>query len=215
MLGGIECFHTTDLVHQQGEFKDFSRDDSNRMLKRAVAIIKERASVAVLILCQRQEFEAVAPTWQHGFGDPYPICCHFCMMLLGDWLNKRSPASGDIAYFFESGNQHTGEANDLMSLARLGGVETEVGKSYRYRSHSFIDRRDAAPLQAADLLAWEWTKAKDETVDRALRPARRSLRELMGGNRDNFLERHLTGTHLKIFCEETGWMNLFPNRQKK
>lgn len=216
MLGPIKCFHTTDLVNRREEFQGFSVDDVNRMMKRAIGIINERVSVAAVVICNRKEFEAVAPA-SRGFSDPYPVCCHLCMSLMGQWLDKRSPNQGNISYFFEAGNKHYGEADDLINLAATpDGIEAGLSRFYRYRSHTFLrkDAEGSAPLQAADLLAWEWTKVKDETLDRGLRRPRRSLLALLNGKRENFLERHLTGTPLKIYCEQMAGFDLLNRRAK-
>lgn len=223
MLGPYPYFRTADLLARQGVFKGISAVDRDRMVKRAVAIIRERSSASAIVLCQRSEIEALAPAQKRGLRGPYPICCHFCMSLLGQWLDKRSPGTGDISYFFESGDEYAGEAGELMNLAASPeGIAAGLDKLYRYRSHTFVGKMDAPPLQAADLLAWEWTKVKDETIDRRemgdrenYRPMRRSLRELLGGNRANFLERHLTGTHLKLYYEGMEGIDLLPDRTKK
>jgi hypothetical protein len=214
MLGDIQCFHTTDLLALRREFKHFSRDQSHRMLRRAVEIVNERTAVAVVVMCNRKEFAAVAPK-KRGFSNPYPTCCHLCMSLVGQWMDKRSPGTGDVAYFFESGFQYQAEANDLLSLAKSrNGITAGLDKMYRYRSHTFMDKRDCLPLQAADLLAWEWTKLKEDTIDRqeseTLKPreVRRSLRSLMNRNPANFLERYLTGTALTRYCEDLANMDL-------
>jgi hypothetical protein len=206
MLGPYPYFRMADLWARQGVFKGISKPERDRMIKRAVAIIRERSSVSAIVLCDRHEIETLAPAGKRGLRGPYPACCHFCMALLGKWLDKRSPKTGDIAYFFEAGDQYAGEAGEVMKLAgSRAGIEAGFDKFYRYRSHTFAGKEAAPPLQAADLLAWEWTKLKvgiDQLEDTETLKLRRSLFELMKGNRENFLERHITGVPLQTYFEK-------------
>jgi hypothetical protein len=163
--------HTTDLLALRGEFEGFERDDADRMLRKAVSIINRRTEAAAIVLCEREEFEALAPKAKGQPRDPYALCCHICMFMLGKWM-KSTNRQGRIAYFFESGNQHAGEAHRLLSLAVTPeGKAVGLADRYRYESHTFLNRAVAPPLQAADLLAWEWTKLYDETIKRPIRPA--------------------------------------------
>lgn len=59
---------------------------------------------------------------------------------------------GRIAYFFESGHRHASEANQYMNMIAEYGPEV-VDFMYYY-AHAFLDKRNALPLQAADMLAW-------------------------------------------------------------
>lgn len=218
MLGDIPYFRTADLLARQGVFRGISCKERDRIMKRAVAIVREFTAVSVIVLCRRSEVDALAPTRKPGLRGPYPICCYFCMALLGQWLDKRSPRVGDIAYFFESGDEYAGEASAVMDKAKSSdGIEVGLDKFYRYYSHAFVGKEDAPPLQAADLLAWEWTKFKDETIDRWIgeasgepRRVRRSLEELMKGNPDNFLERILTSADLKNYYTSMEGYDLLP-----
>jgi hypothetical protein len=68
------------------------------------------------------------------------------------WAN-RIAFEGDIAYFFESGHRDQSAANALMHRIFKNA---DHRASYRYASHTFADTEKATPLQAADLLAWQW-----------------------------------------------------------
>lgn len=195
MLGGKKCFHTTDLIALQGEFKDFDREDADRMLRKAVGIINRRASAGFVVFCDREEFQTTAPRTVYGWTDPYPVCAYLCMGSLGKWMRETS-RPGDAAYFFEGGGKHTGEAHHLMDLANRS---PEVREFYRYRSHAFVGKCDAEPLQAADFLAWEWTKFSDP---KEVRPMRRSLRAMLIQAPDRFQIRHLTGASFRKYCEK-------------
>lgn len=79
----------------------------------------------------------------------------------------------DVAYFFEAGHDYEGEARRfLANAAQNGGALKDY---YRHRSDTFAPKTNALPLQAADMLAWEWAKCQDETIEQRIRPVRRSL----------------------------------------
>ena len=102
----------------------------------------------------------------------------------------------------------------------MGNViqSSELKESYRYHGHAFLPKADAVPLQAADFLAWEWAKFRDETIERKVRPTRRSLRALMDSRLGQYCGHHLAGPGLARFMEKVrqlGLLQLEENRQAK
>lgn len=80
----------------------------------------------------------------------------------------------------------------------------ELKEAYRHTSHTFIESDKAWALQAADVLAWEWTKFMDETVTSRKRKMRKSLEALLGVNNKpdpRYKGLHLTGETLKWFVD--------------
>ena len=194
MLGPISAFHMTDVCARKREFKHFTRSDSDSLIARAVEIVTKYISVAVAFSCNRTEFEAGAVDLR-GIREPYSYLCHLCMQEIGNWMRDVGD-DGGVAYVFEAGHQFSGEASDLMQLA--AGFQ-EIGTLYCYNSHSFKSKNDSTPLHAADLLAWEWTKYRDETVDRTIRDTRKSLGALWDTSK--YRVRHLTGEKLQMLYE--------------
>jgi hypothetical protein len=62
-----------------------------------------------------------------------------------------------IAYAFESGHRFWDEANAILTGT---GQHPDLGRLYRYHSHTAIDKKKAYGLQAADLLAWLMARLK-------------------------------------------------------
>jgi hypothetical protein len=104
-----------------------------------------------------------------------------------------SPLGTPLAYTFEAGHLYEPEARAFMMNVAKGGPFKE---SYRYRSDSFLSKSDAIPLQAADMLAWEWTKCQDETLEKRIRPIRQSLYALFKSDPRRYTVRHFTGPKL-------------------
>lgn len=85
-------------------------------------------------------------------GSAYTVSLQLILGAMRAWLSV-SPEVTRMAYFFEAGHKSQGEANKAMEKIFLN---KEDRKALRYSGHAFIDKRKAAPVQAADLLAWQW-----------------------------------------------------------
>lgn len=122
------------------------------------------------------------------------------MMLVGHLMVEGGRADRDrVAYVFEAGHVGQTEAQDFMRGATRAAESLEA---YRHYSHGFVPKTDSSLLQAADLLAWEWAKCYDETVEMDLRPIRLSLRALLEPKSDRYKLRHITGAALERFMRE-------------
>jgi hypothetical protein len=102
-------------------------------------------------LSNQREFEAIMPRIAE-VGSAYTFCAHVCLTGVQWWANT-SNYFGDIAYFFESGHRSQSEANVIME--RIFNIP-DLRRKHRYVSHTFADKQKVRPLQAADLLAWQW-----------------------------------------------------------
>ena len=174
LFGEFGGFHMNEFAHGRGRFTGVPQRERDRLLREAVRIINARITAGAAVSCKLEEMKAVSPKWIRGFGNAYPVCCHWAMTALVMVLEKLS-VTAPIAYVFEKGHPDEAEARDFVKTASLSD---ELRAKYRYHSDSFIPKTDAVPLQAADLLAWEWAKFDDETLEQGLRPLRKSLRAL-------------------------------------
>ena len=167
-------FHMKELAHKRKGYKNISDGERDRLVQSAVNIVRERFSYGVAVTVNKHEYEAQAPRFIKGFKNAYPFLCHLAMMAVPHVAEK----NGDrqfVHYVFEAG--HPFEAEAVFAVGQVMQVP-ELKAHYRYAGHSFLPKADAVPLQAADLLAWETAKFKDETLDRRMREMRRSLRSL-------------------------------------
>lgn len=60
--------------------------------------------------------------------------------------------SSKIAYFFESGHDDANEANSYMN--EVVKLPDSYPVKQLYAGHAFVEKKQALPLQAADMLAW-------------------------------------------------------------
>lgn len=192
--------HMKELAHGAGRFKGLDSKQRGGLQVEAVKIIRKRFTYGVIVSCDKTEIESMLPKWINGLQGAYPVCCHIAMIALGHQIEK-SGHENEVAYFFESGDQWSGAAHDFMGRA---DKSPELKKAYRHRSHAFVNKDGALALQAADMLAWEWTKFRDETLIQRKRAMRKSLIAMIGGEggklHKNVDGRHITGAPLRRFC---------------
>jgi Protein of unknown function (DUF3800) len=191
-LWGGRSFHMKDFIALQGVFKGMKREEQSRLIVEAVKVINSHIRFGVCISCYLDEVRELAPRWIRGFGHAYSICAHLVLCQMGEIARKGE----NISYIFEDGHPDCGEADDFISGARRSYA---YRKLYHYRSHAFVLKSDAVPLQAADMLAWEWTKFKDETLDKGMRDLRKSLRALFEAHPKQYKVAHITGVPLRKY----------------
>ncbi|MGI0085482.1 MAG: DUF3800 domain-containing protein [Nitrososphaerales archaeon] len=167
-------FHMNELIPKRRGYKNISDDERNRLIESAVNIVRERFSYGVAVTVNKHEYEAQAPRFIRGFKNAYPFLCHLAMSAV-PYLAERNGDHRLVHYVFEAG--HPFEPEAMFAVGQVAKVP-ELKTHYRYAGHSFLPKADAVPLQAADLLAWETAKFKDETLDQRVRGMRLSLRSL-------------------------------------
>jgi hypothetical protein len=180
------------FAHGKGRFACTSQSERDRLMRSAVEIINARMTAGVAVSCRLAEMKALSPAWIRGFGNAYPVCCHWSMNALVMVLQD-SGINENISYVFESGHPHEAEARDFVKIA---SASPELNAFYRHEGVSFLPKEDAIPLQAADLLAWEWAKCRDETLDQGIRPLRKSLRKLFEHAPKRYKVAHMEGVRL-------------------
>lgn len=196
----------TDLANRQDRFEGITLAESRRLIERGIQIINQNAVYCVAVSCDLAEIEPLLPRHINGFEGAYPVCCHLAMMMMGSLVAK-SGTGERIAYFFDSGHEHESAAARFMHLAQQ---LPHFADQYRHYSHAFASDDDVTQLQAADVLAWEWSKYLDETVMQRQRHMRRSLAELLIGSRDGprgfdrsrTAVAHLAGEPLRRFASK-------------
>lgn len=162
MLPDGRIFHMRDVVHWTRDFRDLAgRDEAKALLDEAVGIVAKRARLGVVVACNLKEMRPILPAVR-GFSRAYPLCAHVCLAAIGRWLDQQNRRDV-VSYFFEQGNPAPqGDADALMHLVRR---DATLRHAYHYHSHRFAGKGEALPLQAADLLAWEYGRFKGEHFD--------------------------------------------------
>ncbi|HMH51252.1 MAG TPA: DUF3800 domain-containing protein [Candidatus Acidoferrum sp.] len=210
VMGPYWPFHMTefdrhrDKTDRPTKFESLTDKEHDALLKRAVQIINQRIMLSISVACNTNDVRRLSPIVRglEMVGSPleqaYSLCCYQCMMLMSGWLRKRG-LPDRVAYLFESGNRFQRQADYLMELATYHPVLKEM---CRYQSHGFAPKTSSAPLQAADLFAWELTKFLDETVIRKISQPRESLISLVRPHPERYEGRVLHASGLERYFKK-------------
>jgi hypothetical protein len=196
---GLPYLHMKDFVHSRGPFKGLARADRDGLYPRLIAVLRARLAHGIVISMSEREYEAVVPReLRREFESAYAVCSFLSFVAVQRWAD-RERYDGPIAYTFEAGDEHASEAARHMQ----GLAQDPIARAVtRYDSHSFASRESAVPLQAADVLAWEWTKHVRDTVMRRARPTRKSLHELARDRPGSHTVYHLQGPRVLRWAEK-------------
>jgi hypothetical protein len=186
--------HMKEFAHGVGRYKGlYSPEERDAMMRTAVKIINSRMTVGFAVSCNIKEMNLYSPKWIHGFKSAYSLCCHWAVHAMLIALDDAG-IKDRITYIFEAGNQHEYEAKTFFqSLVDVPHIKEQ----YRHLSDSFTPKSDAVPLQAADLLAYEWAKFYDETYTVRKRAMRGSLRALFEHAPERYRLNHIHGKKLQ------------------
>src|SRR5579863_4180303 len=193
---GLEFFHMGDCAHGAKAFKTLSKPDRIAIARRMIETIKLRVNVGVAVAIAEADYNAVVPEKHRIFlGTAYTYCTQAVLELIGQWADSKD-FTGTIAYFFESGHANQSEANCFLHHIMTAPEHKRLQKFYRYGSHTFANKRDIRPLQAADILAWQWLKNHN------LRPVKRRM-DFLSLMRAPHLFKHLNREQLEAQYKST------------
>ena len=94
---------------------------------------------------------------------------------MGRWF-FRTGFRGKSAYFFEAGHESRSKAEKVIRAVLTNPFAKMNDVHFGYVAHSFVAKREAAAVQAADLLAWQW--ATDVRHQMEGRPRRKDFESL-------------------------------------
>lgn len=169
----LPFFHMVDCAHGNKPFDKLSKGERIEVASRMIGNIKRRTIKGFAVAVNVAQFEALMP--QHPvIGSPYSFCATVVLAGVQKWIENAS-FKGDAAYFFEAGHASRQEADWIM---RQTFDVPELRAASRYVAHSFVEKTKAPPLQAADLLAWQfYTDARHQMEGK--RPRRKDFASLI------------------------------------
>lgn len=162
---GLSHFHQTDCANGNGEYASLSMAQRIKAQDLLRANIKRRALKACAANINLDDYQDIFKDYSRA-PSAYSYALMGCMNIVRHWIETTGYV-GDIAYFFEDGYKHKGDADGFVSEL----LSNPAAKAdYRYISHAFEDKRKVKPLQAADMLAWytnqEFTRIMRGELDR-------------------------------------------------
>lgn len=175
---GFESFHMANFTapreHQHKPFCDWDNEKKTRVYNRLAIIINENKRIRIAMAIPKENWDGTPERIRRHFGrEHYSFAIRICMMQILKW-RKRSLISLPIQYVFDwemSTARRRKEIDTLFEIFRHPANEN-LAESYGVQSdgYSFQHKENFAPLQAADILAWQmrshmrkiWTVGYDD-----------------------------------------------------
>jgi hypothetical protein len=182
----LPFFHMVDCAHHQHPFDALPKPDCDLVARQMISLIRNHASFGMGVALVESDYNQVMsgmPRIQLPDdslaaslpGSAYSYCCWTALNAIGAWL-QRTEFAGDVAYFFEAGHKHGGEADQIMHrLARVPSLR----KTFRYSGHAFVLKEKVRAIQTADILAWH--HATDVKKILSNKPRRKDYAALIDG----------------------------------
>ncbi len=172
----IPYFRMVDCAHGNGPFASLSRGDRILIAANMIGLIHRRAFIGFANSVDVQAYYDLVPPNMRVAGSAYSFCVRNILDQIGGTF-RRINFTGKSAYFFEAGHESRAEADRVIDALFINPL---IGLVYNhgYVGHSFILKREAPPVQAADMLAWQWASdVKKHQTDG--RPRRKDCASLM------------------------------------
>jgi hypothetical protein len=171
----INVFHASALESSKEEFKGWDRNKIIALQKRLIETMKSRVELYVSHGVKIQEFERIKKKFSHIDISPYQLCCEQCVTAISKWA-KEAPDRKPFALFFEQGNKAMSETMELYNEVP---TSRWLRDKWGISKIAYADKYDTVPLQAADMLAYEFYKFHDNSIKRPDIPLRKSIKEIM------------------------------------
>ena len=169
------AFHMTDFVNRKKHFKGWTEGERRARLARLIQIINRHVIASVAIAVPGAAYAAVmSDKAKRVTGGAYGLATFACMMDAATLLEPSFP-SVRIAYAFESGAKGIGQ---IMKVFQEN-FNNPVQRAKLKLAGLTLAGKEVAPLQAADILAYEMFKHLPRQLGvEARRPRLDSLRPL-------------------------------------
>lgn len=201
---GIKQLRRTDLENFKGEFEGWNPSRRTEFVKKAHAIIRRCTCVGFGLGIIKSDFEKVIPE-THPFRSYglYGWCAQGCLAGVKTWCDAKN-LNEPIQYVFEAGTPGDDQFSQMLGILYRDPVRR---KEDRIGGWSF-QSKDILPLQAADLVAYEFYKfLHNEIIDQGKRAIRLSARDLFRSHEIEFF-RHFDNETFQAFVE--GWKTREP-----
>ncbi len=178
---GLEFFHMTDCATNAPPYDALGPEKCDLLARALIKGIREHMYFQVAASIELEQFDRLAglaseqihTDFRKMFGGPYTAALMYCLSEIGAFARGHG---WKISYFFERGYKDESEAEFAMGLVRR---DAHVLQKCCYGSHTFADKRDVRLLQAADILAWQWSIDWANQFGGRGRPRRRDLAALL------------------------------------
>lgn len=188
----LPYFHMKEFAPSRGPFESWKGQETKRanLLRDLIQVVHETADFWISCSMRNEILDVATKRYGVRFdGGAYPLVARFCIARAHEFMRKRH-GKAEIQHVFESGDQGKGKLvgmierlNNHAKLLRVQGKRDPKMDPYPIPLPIFKPSRDTAtekgllPLQAADLVAWEFHKMHREARLDSIQ-LRRPLQEL-------------------------------------
>ena len=196
-------FHASDFECGQGTFKGaFTRSQTDRIQAQLISVIKNYEIFGYWSGVNRRafaRFEAQIKRARSKYWSPYFLCFQQIMELCSRPVTG-GLSTAAVSFIFDRQDEFRGRACEIFESIK--GDRSTLHYKARLGTLAFSDRKEAAPLQAADFLAYECYKWLDKT-QHGLSPSRWQWEMLNRGGRISGYE--FEAGSIKRLVEKAGW----------
>jgi hypothetical protein len=177
-------FHMQHLEKDRKAFRGWEKRHRERLLGRLLAIIKNRACLGVASAVSMEDYNSIITPGdlRNQIGSAYTLCVQGVLWCAGRWA-QRTGRFDEISYVLDAGHRNSEEAREAHDKTR---TNEQTVAEYRVGPLAFDTDDRTAPLQAADLVAYETWKhltGKSEEPNRRVRYTFAQLLKLPYENR--------------------------------
>ncbi len=171
---GLPYFRMSACAHGNDPFDKLGAPTRDQIAREAIRMIVKYAAFGVANTANEKEFAEKVPK---GKTIAHVGCYEFltwnCLLGVRQYCNEAG-FKGKVAYFFEAGHRSQSAANNYMNRLFQHPV---MRADYRYVGHSFVDKESSGPIQAADLLAWQFYQDRKRELTK--KPRRKDMEALL------------------------------------
>ena len=153
---GVAIFHMTEyMARRTAPYKDWSDVQHTEFGGRLLAAIAETVWFGFGGIMLMDDYQAIPkPTRMFYVKDnPFAMCANACLAMNAHRLDETGLGGESIGYVFEIGDK--GLPAFHKAVEGLTRSVRQYRDEFHIRSITTMGKQDAAPLQAADLVAWE------------------------------------------------------------
>lgn len=158
-------FHMKEFANGKSKlYAGMPKEEKDAFLSTLHAIMKKYTLRRFATCVPMADYQALTDEEKFVFGHPHMGAAVNCMKALREWAIKIG-LKERMAYIFEKGSGHDRHLSEAFYRQN-----EEQWQEYRIRSVTHIEKHEMMPLQAADIIAFEWR----HEICRRLNPNNRS-----------------------------------------
>jgi len=157
---GFTDFHMTDLAAGGGEFRDWSKLKRSRVYSAMAALIRSNVEHGFALAFRKSDYDTYIPEYiKKDLGyQHYPVGVDFLMGKFMEWRIK-DPNRESVQYIFDRSPKGKNIRTEIQRIEdNIRQVPGEIER-FGLSEDGFSEQSKSVfiPLQAADVLAWQWS----------------------------------------------------------